>query len=529
MVFVLLLLLERGNAEVCKKNSELPLNITNERFSLEIWSNKTNGIIFQSDSDIFNVYVSNNTEIAIRINNVTELKFPPFSNTLFPGVIVVSFFKLNWYVYSLHSVTCSSLERKRFPIAVPPFSFSKSSPDTGGVIHILIKPPIHPIIDDLIYTCKEQDVHTYSDKKETNITTLLEIASFPESPQVYFDVNHTLPVVYGDYDVQFLSWCKYPRKRFFVHEPIILKDLHIGSTKVFEENVDFSKGIMSPANLVYGNTSSNYSSYRTFDEIPFNSIGLVEKFITANDWKLYQFTLLPSIDPMSSIQFISVDDFLTTLNVSFVLETTNVFNDSRYYFRHDGELILPGTTVDLTIDSLPYVYSFEVITCNLSRSGMIQFISNEITVENNDDVLYLENDYGIYPLKDYLKLDGNPNVTVEATLVTTNGYFAGPVCNCSSFTFTGILSELNELLGKTFLILPNEMMIVKNYDGTRLLLNGKYIYLIYTETRNRKRSFLDRTNDESQKTMIVSISIIITFFIGLVLTFLYKSLKTKKK
>lgn len=423
---------------------------TIERFSLVVWSNQTSGHVFTSDQ--LNVTVTSNKQITV-ITPVTTLNFPSFEFSLFPGSIVVSFFKYNWAVYSIRPSCDGYSIPKIVTYTHPVFLFE--SPE--AIVSIPSSVP------DLQWFEPCEEITLYS--KDGTFQT----PYFPLKP-VYFTNNEWLNASYvklNETKFNVPSMCVY--SSYYGVNLIVGKsygDVQAGETITLnitdEGDVDglYGKAIRVSSDTYNYTTNVTYS-FTGKDYLYFNS-----SLVTLN--------IIPAVLPIPATIWTS--ELNHTLVVDEYIKRTPVVSAYQYFYRiNDGDMILPEENTEILLNNTVNVLS--VFTCD--------YIENATILLRQPTPLRVQGVHSStssFSLIDYLIVDGNPGlVSVHVKLFISHGRFTNTICQkCTQFDLNQTLDQIESVFRETMVTLDSP---VGDYSGIRIQIeNNPATYIRFIQS-----------------------------------------------
>jgi len=510
---LLLLLLCKPNAGFGCRTPSPSSGFTTSRFSLTIWSNASlsseAATVFTSSSLVVNAskhdQTSKVTVNIVPLSQVIEFPFEP-EKILFPGAIVISYYRFTWSVYAL-VYNCTGFVESSVVITVPAFTFTYPM---GTYVTV---PSRVPSISDFD-ACNEQI--TYSQTEEFSVDPdLFPVApvSPPDSLQEWISPG----VLVFSESTGMQSMCKYPRRMvYFIIGTNVTEPIRIGEERLLstEEGED--------VNGTYGSTFSNDTGifYKTYDSIAPYTRGTDRVYFPR---AMYILHLVPSIAPISKT-------ILTTnSSITIEIEASEYVQSFGYYFRVENRLVLPGELVTLEVENPITVIPFTLeATCqNFLVGGTITIIKpTPITFKSTKYIPQLTSS-DTFVLGEYLNIEGDPGeiLSVEATI--SNGQFTSQVCedSCSTFTHIGNANSIRVLLNQVTVNVPHANLLIGDYDGVRITVNDTIGYLRFEKSLNttgdRGPSVIHRVNADVKWIIIHNLTIFgISMFLLLVFTVL---------
>ena len=431
---------------ICVSGCKLPEPVsTIERFSLVVWSNQTNGHVFTSEQ--LNVTVTSNKQITVT-TPITSLSFPSFDASLFPGSIVVSFFRYNWAVYSIHS-SCNGYSIPKIVTYTHPV-FLFESPD--AIVHVPSSVP------DLTWFEPCEEITLYS------VDGVFQTPYFPLKP-TYLTTQEWLNA----------SYVRLSKTKFNVPSMCVYSSYYGVNLIVGASHGEVQAGGTITLNITdEGDVHGTYGTATRISDDAYNYTTNVTYAFTGKDYLYFNRSLVilaivPAVLPIASTIWTNEPNY--TVVVDEYIKRTPVVSAYQYFYRvNDGDMIFPEENTEITLNDTLNVLS--VYTCDYIENATILLRQpTPLTIQG------VHSSQSSFSLMDYLIFDGNPGlVPVHVTLFISHGNFLNSVCQrCTRFDLNETLDEIEAVFSETIVTLDSP---IGDYSGIRIQVNDNPVTYI---------------------------------------------------
>lgn len=452
----------------------------------------TDQVVFTSSS--FNVSISNSAKNVVAATPQGPVTFPSFTAGVFPGYLVISFYRFSWSAYSL-SALCSSFTEQNVDITIDAFHFVSDS----AIVHVPAQVPDLDWFDP----CEFQPYYSL-----TGTFSNLNPLYFPIDPEIT-GITWVSPVTLEATTSQNVSsLCVYEPRTLVRFNLIqnVTPPVRVGEVRTLD-------GVQGAIQGLYGSTVNDGSSAVNYTAYPTTAPTFEGEEYLEFPLAYLRFELISSIGPVDQVILTS------DLDVNVTLEAVNYRDDYRYYFRVVSDvagqvpdtLILPESPITLITTSATedVLFEFSVDTCvDFSEAGTVLIQRpRAITLEGESFVPNITpgEDEIVFALGDYFTLGGDMGVPITVTFVASRGLFTNTVCQaCSTFSFIGGTTAARTLIDATTVAILVDGYLA-NYDGIRGNASGEFAYsrFLAGSVQPPTASLVDQINASSLWIIIV--------------------------